>query len=164
MPLRTELEKIPDGQWSNDSVLFQPVKTEEDLIYAAYGCLLDDEQKAFVNPAWYSIGRAYISRNDNYPCIIYNKKCEPIGLINLCKWLGNGDAFSWSFYIDVRQQGKGYGRKAAGLAVRLLKTANPNQPIRLAAEMDNVRAHRLYYSLGFSLLPEPDGDDLVFEL
>lgn len=164
MSLRTELEKIPDGQWSNDSVLFHPVKTEEDLIYAAYGCRLSDEQKALVNPAWYSIGRAYVSGSDNYPCIIYNKKYEPIGFINLCKWLGNGDAFSWSFYIDVRQQGKGYGRKTAELAVWLLKTANPDKPIRLAAEADNVRAHRLYLSLGFCLLSELDGDDLVFGL
>ncbi len=65
MSLRTELEKLSENNWSNDIVLFRPVKTENDLIYAAYDCQLEDEQKDLVNPAWFSIGRAYLSREDN---------------------------------------------------------------------------------------------------
>ena len=67
MSLRTELERLPDNEWLNDFVFFRPIRTEEDLIYAAYDCQLEDEQKNLVNPAWLSIGRAYISRDDNYP-------------------------------------------------------------------------------------------------
>ena len=37
-------------------------------------------------------------------------------------------------------------------------------PIRLSTEADNEKAQRLYHSLGFRLLEEKDGDDLVFEL
>ncbi len=134
------------------------------MIYAVYECRLDDRQKELVNPAWFSIGRAYLFREDNYPCIICNEQMTPIGFINLCKWLGESDAYTWSFYIDKSHQGNGYGKSAAEAAVRILKAANPDKPIRLATEKGNEKAQRLYVSLGFHLLPERDGDDLVFGL
>ena len=86
----------------------------------------------------------------------------PIGFINLCKWLGEGDALTWSYYIDKDHQGKGYGKSAAEAAIQILKAASPEKPIKLASEKSNVIAQRLYTSLGFRLLPELDGDDLVF--
>lgn len=135
------------------------------MISYTQDCQLEDEQKDLVNPAWLSIGRAYLSPEDNYPCIIRNEKREPIGFINLAKWLGKGDEhYSWSFFIDRRQQGKGYGRKAAELAVHILKSANPEKKIKLATEQCNLKAQSLYRSLGFAQLPELDGDDLVFGL
>ena len=164
MGIRSALEKVRSDLWSNTSVSIRPLETESDLIYAAYDCQLDDKQKELVNPAWFSIGRAYLFREDNYPCIIYNEHMEPIGFINLCKWLGEGDAYTWSYYIDRRHQGKGYGKSAAEAAVRLLKAADPDKPIKLAAEKDNEKAQRLYRSLGFCLLPEFDGDDMAFGL
>ena len=162
MSLRVNLENLAKTHWSNDGVLFKPLKTEEDLIYAAYDCQLTEEQKDMVNPAWFSIGRAYLFREDNYPCIINNENNESVGFINLCKWLGKGDAYSWSYFIDEYHQGKGYGKKAAQLAVNILKAANPDKSIKLATEKYNTKAQRLYISLGFNELPELDGDDLVF--
>ena len=164
MGVRTDLGKVGNDLWSNTHVSIRPLKTESDLIYAAYECQLDDVQKDLVNPAWFSIGRAYLFREDNYPCIICNEQMMPIGFISLCKWLGEGDAYTWSYYIDKNHQGKGYGKSAAEAAVQILKAADPGKPIKLAAEGDNEKAHRLYTSLGFRLLPELDGDDLVFGL
>lgn len=164
MSLRTELENLPEAGWSNDAVFFRPVKTEADLIYAAYDCELEDTQKDLVNPAWFSIGRAYLSPENNYPCIICSREAEPIGFISLSKWLGSGDGYSWSYFLDRRQQGKGYGRKAAALAVSILKAAIPNKMIKLATEPCNEKAQNLYLSLGFVQLPELDGDDFVFGL
>ncbi len=97
-----------------------------------------------VNPAWFSIGRAYLFREDNYPCIICTKQGQPIGFIDLTRWLGQGDAYSWSFYIDRDHQGK--------------------KPIKLATEQSNEKAQQLYTSLGFRQLAELDGKDLVFGL
>ena len=133
-------------------------------IYAAYECQLDDRQKELVNPAWFSIGRAYLFRDDNYLCIICNEQMMPIGFINLCKWLGEGEAFTWSYFIDKNHQGKGYGKSAAEAAIQILKATSPEKPIKLATEKGNEKAQRLYTSLGFRLLPELDGDDLVFGL
>ncbi len=164
MSLRTELENLPDSRWQNTRVTISPLKTEADLVYATYDCQLTTEQKELVNPAWFSIGRAYLFKDDNYPCIIYNEKNEPIGFINLCKWLGCGDAYSWSYLIDKKYQGKGYGKQAAQLAVNILKSANAFKRIKLATEACNTKAQQLYISLGFEKLPEMDGDDIVFGL
>ena len=77
-------------------------------------------------------------------------------------WLGQGTAFHWSYYIDREQQRRGYGRKAAQLAVRIFKSVDPDMSIKLSTEGDNLKAQRLYLSLGFQKLEEMDGDDLVF--
>ena len=164
MSVRSALETVENDLWSNARVSIRPLKTEADLIYAAFECQLDDGQKELVNPAWFSIGRAYLFRDDNYPCIICNEHMSPVGFIDLCKWLGEGEAFTWSYYIDKNHQGKGYGKSAAEAAVRILKAASPETPIKLAAERGNEKAQRLYASLGFRLLPELDGADLVFGL
>ncbi len=164
MSIRTDLERVAGASWSDEHVCIKPMETQNDLVYALFGCQLTEEQKELVNSAGFSIGRAYLFREDNYPCIIYNAWKEPVGFINLDKWLGAGDAYSWSFYIDKDHQGKGYGRSAAQVAVRILKSANPQKPIKLSTERNNEKAQRLYRSLGFQLLPELDGDDLVFGL
>ena len=81
-----------------------------------------------------------------------------------CKWLGNGDAFSWSCFIDFAHQGRGYGKSAARLATGVLKAADPEKTIKLSTEVCNTRAQELYISLGFRKPDEMDGDDLVFGL
>ena len=164
MSLRTDLEKLTDEHWQNAHVKIKPLSTISDVIYAGSDCHLTDEQKDLVNPFWFSIGRAYLFREDNYPCIIYNARNEPVGFIILSKWLAIGDAYSWSYFIDKEQQGKGYGKQAARLAVHILKTANPNKCIKLSTEATNIKAQQLYTSLGFKKISEMDGDDLVFGL
>ena len=110
------------------------------------------------------MGRAYLFREDHYPCIISNVSDEPVGFIMLSKWLAKGDAYTWSFFVDRAHQGKGYGKRAAQQALHILKTANPHMGIKLASEAKNTWAQKLYTSLGFVQLPEMDGDDLVFGL
>lgn len=164
MSLRADLEKLTGRDWENAYVKIRPLTTEADLIYATYICQLTDAQKELVNPAWFSVGRAYLFREDNYPCIICNERDEAIGFINLCKWLGDGDAYAWSYFIDKNHQGKGYGKHAAELAIHILKSADPGKRIKLSTEICNTKAQSLYVSLGFEKLPEIDGDDLVFGL
>ena len=150
--------------WQNINVKIKPITNMSDVIYAGYECHLTDDQKDLVSPFWFSIGRAYLFKEDNYPCIIYNASDEPIGFINFIKWLSEGDAYSWSYFIDKDRQGKGYGKEAARLAVHILKAACPEKRIKLATEVCNTKAQQLYISLGFEQLPEMDGDDLVFGL
>ena len=164
MSLRANLEKLPDACWYNTHIKIKALSTLDDLIYAGYECQLQEEQKDLVSPFWFLIGRAYLNRENHYPCIIYTADDKPIGFINLCTWIGKGDAYSWSFYIDKEHQGKGYGKQAAALAVSLLKSANPQRQIKLSAEVTNTKAHALYLSLGFKKLSETDGDDIVFGL
>jgi diamine N-acetyltransferase len=164
MTLRERLEQLPEDTWKNEMVSIKPILNQDDLIYATYDCQLTEEQKDFVNPSWFEIGRAFLDRDYNYPCIIYSVENKPVGFINLKAWLLDKDAFSWSYYIDKDHQGKGYGKGAAQLAICILKEADPHAMIKLATEEANKKAQVLYASLGFKLLPERDGDDLVFGL
>lgn len=160
--LRTKLEHLPPEAFVGDSLSFRPIRTEADLAYAIFDCQLTGEQWDFVNPAGFSIGRAYLRPEDNYPCLIVDEENAPIGFINLDMWLGQGTAFNWSYYIDKDRQGRGYGRRAAQLAVRIFRTIDPDMSIKLSTEAENLKAQRLYLSLGFRKLEEMDGDDLVF--
>lgn len=164
MSLRTELEKLPREVFANEKISFRAIREEDDLAYAIFDCRLTEEQKELVNPAGFSIGRAFLRPDDNYPCVICNSKKERVGFINLAVWLGDGDGYSWSYYVDSGQQGKGYGKSAAELAIRLLKAVDRNKMIKLSTEKGNARAQQLYLSLGLRLLDELDGDDLVFGL
>ena len=44
MSLREELEQLSNEHWQNEQVQIRPVLTQHDLIYAACGCQLTEEQ------------------------------------------------------------------------------------------------------------------------
>ena len=148
MGLYTKLYSFSPENFSNETVFFRLITDEDDLAYAIFECQLDDAQKELVNPAGFSIGRAFLRPEDNFPCVICSVDGQRVGFINLCVWLGQGDAYSWSYYIDKEHQGKGYGRSAAMLTVRLLKAVDGCKAIKIATEKENVRAQKLYRSLG----------------
>ena len=146
----------------SNGVGIRAIENDDDLWFAVVECRITPEQEEFVNPAGFSIGRAYLRPEDNLPCVIFKDDGTLIGYIVFRKWLGEGEALSWSYYIDKRYQGQGYGRASAMLAVRVLRAAFPDMPIKLSTEADNLKAQRLYQSIGFKRTVEKDGDDLVF--
>ena len=164
MSLRSDLKKLSPEDCRNERIKLRPLLTEDDLIYAACDCQLTEEQQERINPAWFSIERAYLFPEANLPCLIENEQSGPIGFLNLCQWSAESDTSSWSCFIGRRHQKKDCGKAAAQLAVHILKTAAPEKPIKLATEAQNLPAQSLYVSLGFQKLPEMDGDDLVFAL
>ena len=164
MSLRSDLKKLSPEDWRNERIKLRPLLTEDNLIYAACDCRLTEEQQERVNPAWFSVGRAYLFPEASLPCLIENEQSEPIGFLNLCQWSAESDTSSWSCFIGRRHQKKDCGKAAAQLALHILKTAAPEKPIKLATEAQNLPAQSLYVSLGFQKLPEMDGDDLVFAL
>lgn len=159
-----KVKSLPKDIWASEEIFIRSIQDEDDLWYAVVECSLTKEQEENVNPAGFSIGRAYLTPHDNVPCVICKADGERIGFISFLKWLGEGAGFSWSYYIDKNYQGLGYGKAAAELAVNILKTVDPKMPIKLAAEAANTKAHRLYQSIGFTKSEEMDGDDWVFIL
>lgn len=147
-----------------DGVGIRAIENDDDLWFAVVECRITPEQEEFVNPAGFSIGRAYLRPDDNLPCVIFKDDGTLIGYIVFRKWLGEGEALSWSYYIDRRYQGQGFGLASAILAVKVLRTAFPDMPIKLSTEADNLKAQRLYQSIGFKRTVEMDGDDLVFRI
>ena len=158
--LKQRIDSLSPDIFSMDGISILPIRDDYDLWFATVECRLAPGQEDYVNPAGFSIGRAWLNPEANIPCII---RCGTtrIGYIVLRKWVGS-EATSWSYYLDAQHQGKGFGKTAARLAVQILKAAVPEQPIKLSAEKDNTKAHRLYRSIGFAVSHELDGDDLVF--
>lgn len=162
LSLKDQIFGLPAETMTVGDISIRPIENDYDLWYAVVECQLKDGQEQYVNPAGFSIGRAYLNPDSNVPCIIWKGK-ERIGYIALRRW-HDDSANSWSYYLDKEQQGKGFGEIAAQLAVQILKSADPERPIKLATEKENVKAQNLYQSLGFGYYGEQDGDDLVFVL
>lgn len=162
--LADALRGLPEAIWTSETLLIRPIENDDDLWYATVECQLTPGQEELVNPAGFSIGRAYLSPQDNLPCVICKPDGERIGYIVFRMWPGEGCGTNWSYYLDTRFQGKGYGKAAAELAARILKTAAPDMPIYLSTEVVNTKAQRLYQSIGFTKTDQLDGDDPVFLL
>ena len=158
------LKNLPRDTWSSETVSIRIIENDDDLWYAVVECKVFPEQEEFVNPAGFSIGRAYLAPDDNVPCVICKADGERIGFMVLRKWLGVDQGFNWSYCIDQKFQGMGYGKASAELAVKILRAADPETPIKLSTEASNTKAQKLYRSIGFTKSDELDGDDLVFIL
>ena len=164
MSIREKLQSLPEAVFTGGGITIREIRDDDDLWYVTVECTLGPGQEEFVNPAGFSIGRAYLNPADNVPCVICLESGERIGYIIFREWLAEGDAYTWSYYLDKDWQGQGYGEKAARLAVRILKTADAGMPVKLSTEQENRKAQRLYQKIGFRKLDEMDGDDLVFGL
>ena len=158
--LKDKIIALDSNLLFQDSIRISPIQDDYDLWYAIMECKLAPGQEDLVNPAGFSIGRAYLHPESSVPCIIWNGDSR-IGYIVLRKWNGN-EANSWSFYLSQEHQGHGYGKIAAQLAIQILLAAAPDTPIKLSTEKANHKAQQLYLDLGFQRTDELDGDDLVF--
>ncbi len=158
--LKEKLDALPCSVFTKDDIHIRPICDDYDLWYAVVECRLAPGQEDLVNPAGFSIGRAYLHPESNIPCIIWHGN-QRIGYIVLREWNGE-EATSWSYYLSHESQGQGFGKAAAQLAIRILIAAAPTTPIKLSAEPANHKARQLYTSLGFHHEGELDGDDLVF--
>ncbi len=158
------LNNLPKDIWISETVSMRKIEDDYDLWYAVAECRVFPEQEEFVNPAGFSIGRAYLVPDNNVPCVICKTDGERIGFIVFRKWSDSDSGFNWSYFIDQKFQGMGYGKAAAKLAIKILRAADPKTPIKLSTEASNAKAQRLYQSLGFAKTDELDGEDLVFAL
>ena len=159
--LRERLAELPPDVFELEGVSVRPIQDEEDVWYAVVECQLAPGQEQYVNPAGFSLGRAWLYPANNVPCVIRNENGERIGFLILCRW---PEHTGWGYFLDRNRQGCGYGVKAAQLAVAILRAAEPELPIKLSVEMKNVRAQHLYERIGFRKTSQLDGDDLVFTI
>lgn len=126
MNLRTNLSQLPERAFTDGRVSFREIRSEDDLAWATCELQLTPDQQDLVNPAGFSIGRAYLFPEDNIPYLICLEGQEdPIGfiLLRFTHWVDDPNCWcyyskceprtNWSYFIDSRYQGQGYGRAAA---------------------------------------------------
>ena len=134
-----------------------------------------DNQKSFVATNNSSIIEAYIAiteNNDVFTFGIYNDD-TPIGFLMIgydvnsddegAPKIAKGNYNIWSFMIDKKFQGKGFGRKAMDLALKFVNTfpCGTAKYCWLSYESENDLARELYKSVGFVETEEKDGEEIV---
>ena len=133
------------------------------------------EQKSYVAGNDISLIEAYISKTENgqiFPFGIY-KDDVPVGFL----MIGFGTDSSWDdapaiaqnnydlrrLMIDIKYQGRGYGKEALNLALEFIHTfpCGKAEYCWLSYEPENKVARDLYRSFGFVETGEKDGEELI---
>jgi diamine N-acetyltransferase len=74
----------------------------------------------------------------------------PVGFVMLFIDVEKAEYYVWRFMIDVRYQGKGYGKQALQLLINHIRDTYPLAArITLSYVPGNVEAQKLYASAGF---------------
>jgi len=111
-------------------------------------------QEKFVAPAVRSLTMCYVrvwgDEYDYLPFVIRDDDAV-VGYVTLvCDPTSADDYWIDDILIDASQQGKGYGRIALDLVLRLIADRYPRcEKIRLTCFRGNVNAETLYLSVGF---------------
>lgn len=133
------------------------------------------EQQSYVAGNDVSLIEAYISKTENgqiFPFGIY-KDDVPVGFL----MIGFGTDSSWDdapaiaqnnydlrrLMIDIKYQGRGYGKEALNLALEFIRTfpCGRAEYCWLSYEPENKVARDLYRSFGFVETGEKDGEELI---
>jgi len=140
-------------------------KVDESNFLACFALELGPGQEEFVSHPIRSLAQAYV----------YYRQCTPFAVC--C----NGDIVGylmviydydekayniWHLMIDVRHQGKGYGRAAMELAIDRIRTKpfGPSDRVLLTVDPENTIAYRLYQALGFTETGRSDEDEVELGL
>jgi diamine N-acetyltransferase len=116
----------------------------------------------------FALAKAFVRVHDMIwtPYVIYAHD-QLVGFIELaCKPETEHQYWLYHFFIDHLHQGKGYGKQALNLFVRLVQENYPLcREIRLSVHPDNTVAEGLYSRFGFQPTGEAyDNGELVYAL
>jgi diamine N-acetyltransferase len=124
---------------------------------------LDEAQKHFVAPNWYSIIEAIFSNGDLHSRAIYDVN-EIVGYTMFGVEPERSRHWIVRLMIAKPHQGKGYGRAAMRLIINELKRLYQPNAIYISFEPQNTVARTLYESMGFTDTGEVEDGELLFKL
>ena len=109
-----------------------------------------DEQKGFVAPNYYSIIEALYEPNDLFCFAVYDGD-EMVGFTMHGSDPDDTEHRYWivRLMVDIKHQGKGYGRAIMQQLIDTLKQGPTRDAIYISFEPSNDVARALYSSLGF---------------
>lgn len=123
---------------------------------------VQDEQKSFVADIKKSLSYAYGYRNIGQAFGIYAGNTI-VGYILIIFDREDGMYNIWHFFIDVKHQGKGYGKQALMKSIHWIREGRlgKSNTISLCVEEDNILARRIYERTGFYETGERDEDNEI---
>lgn len=134
-----------------------------------------DNQKSFVATNNISIIEAYIAITENNHVFTFGiyKDDTPIGFLMIgfdvnsddegAPKIAKGNYNIWRLMIDMKFQGKGFGKEAMDLALEFINTfpCGTAKYCWLSYESDNNVARQLYKAVGFVETEVKDGEEIV---
>jgi diamine N-acetyltransferase len=119
-----------------------------------------ENQNNFVASNVYSLAQAWVFNDYAYPFAIYADDVM-VGFIMMGYDKDKGIYDIWRLMIDMRYQGRGYGRAALLMGIRYLEENRNAREIFLSYEPENTVAEKLYESAGFRKTGDIEGGEIV---
>lgn len=124
---------------------------DESNFLDAFSLTLRDDQTRFVSNPIRSLAQAYV----------YRKQCKPFGIYEGARMVGYvmviydydvPEYDIWHMMIDVKEQGRGYGKAALREVLSYIATKpfGDSSRVVLTCHQENAPAMHLYESLGFA--------------
>jgi diamine N-acetyltransferase len=120
---------------------------------------VNDGQRDFVMPASYYLALCHYGRLWR-PLAVYSGT-DVVGFVMWAVDPSDNSGWLGALTIDRRHQGSGYGSAAVEAVLRMLKEEHGCTSAALSYSSANVRARRLYASLGFEETGELEDEELV---
>lgn len=124
-----------------------------------------EDQRHFVSDCAGTLARAWAYRENNSVAKVIYSDDEPVGMLLYYDWPEENMYIFSQLFIDRRWQGKGYGRRAAELALEEMRAAGRYGKVILCYVEGDEPAMKLYSSLGFvhTGLAEEDEVEMLLE-
>ncbi|MGN0985112.1 MAG: GNAT family N-acetyltransferase [Candidatus Enterenecus sp.] len=123
-----------------------------------------EEQRHFVADTTIQLARAWAYRDSRSQARMVYDDDTPVGMLLYYDW-DEGKQYVFSqLLIDRRYQGRGFGERAARLALDEMRADGRYDQVCLCYVEGDEPARRLYEKLGFVPTGEVDGDEIIMVL
>lgn len=130
-------------------------KIGTENIKACLALQVGEDQRRWVRSAAESLALAYVHQEAAVPFAIYADE-RMVGFVMLRRNEAFRNVLLWQFLIDRRHQARGYGKAAIRSVIEWVRQNTDYREIVVSCYEDNTTAIKLYRSLGFRDLGEPD--------
>lgn len=140
-------------------------KITENNFIDAFDLKLGAGQDGFVSHPIRSLAQAYVYRNQCQPFGIYNDD-EMVGYVMVIYDYDIPEYDIWHMMIDVKHQGKGFGKAALEQVLSYIGTKpfGDSNRVTLTCNKDNEVALALYHSFGFQETGAADNDEIELSM
>lgn len=120
------------------------------------------KQKELVTSNAVSIAQAKV-QPECVPLAIFNDD-QPVGFVMYCVDRDDNEYWIYRLMVDMRFQGKGYGRQAMEQVTKIIQQDNSRHKIYLGVHPDGGASVELYKSLGFVFNGQVFGNEHIMVL
>ena len=127
----------------------------------------DPERKIPLDEQWIAnnaFSLLQCSYDSDWDCRLMMDGEQAVGLVFYGYWREEDRYMLCRYMIDVKHQGKGYGKAFLHMAVELIRSQYGCQDVWTSVHDDNSHAIHLYKGFGFEPTNEMDADERVYVL